>query len=205
VVEGGALATNEFLTIALLGEQMPPQSSLQAVALVDDPDVDAGVSASKAYLRFINAAVGQPQLDVFQGVLGPTATRLFGMVGYGQAATSPVFDAAVGPPVNTAADAAGIDAGPGVVVDRNGYWITSAISTNANTVLTVYSSNQLDGAALAQTSQLFVAAGGIVTVALTGDVANSDAGVGLQPYQLVLCVDNGATTGLFANCSLPAP
>jgi hypothetical protein len=199
VVDGGALAANEFLTIALMGEQFPPQSSYQGVALVDDPDVDGGTSTSKAYLRFVNAAVGQPQVDVLQGLassIGQGTTRLFGNVAYGQVPNTP--DAAV--------DAAAYDeGGPGVTVDRNGYWATSGIAANANNTFMVYPSGGLDGSALAQAKQLFVAAGGIVTVALTGDVVANDAGRGVQAYQLLVCVDNGATTGLFATCTIPPP
>jgi hypothetical protein len=170
------LQTNEFLTIALVGEQLPT-NTLQAIALVDDPATDGGISASKAYLRFFHAGLGQPPVDVVY----KTTNLLFAGVGYGQVSAPPS-------PTNPEA---------GVLVDNNGYWASSPLSGPID----VFDAGEEGGGhAITSAPSLSVAGGALVTLALVGDSVLNDAGIGAAPYQLLMCVDNGATAGVLANC-----
>jgi hypothetical protein len=177
-----AMASGQFQTIALLGEEVPA-STLQQFARVDDPSVDGGFSASKAYLRFVHAAPGQPPVDVS---MSGGMKRLFSGVAFGQTSA---------PPINPA------DLDGGVLVDNNGYWVTSPLSTSFND-FAVRTSGEEGGVTLA-TATIDVAAGGIVTVALVGDTPTGDSGPVPTDFQIMQCADNGATPGVLANCTAP--
>jgi hypothetical protein len=177
------MATGEFETIALLGEEVPTPT-LEPFARVDDPSVDGGFSASKAYLRFFHAAPGQPPVDVS---INGGRKRLFLDVPFGEVSAPPI-------------DPSDLDGG--VPVDNNGYWVTAALSTQPND-LAVQTSGE-GGVVLARAT-IDVAAGGIVTVALVGDSPTDEAGPMPTNFQIMQCVDNGATTAMtiLANCTAP--
>jgi hypothetical protein len=191
------LFSNGFATIAFVGRG----PMLQALPFADDttpttPAPDAG--SLKLYLRFLNAAPGFGAVDVGLDTKGTgTLKPLFNMVAFGQTSTS----------ANSTPDA-------GLKVDNYGYLVTSALSHSTCTggagacpLLSVQQSSASAeggaGGAVLASATVSAAAGAVVTIALVGDSLVADSGNG-APTELLQCVDNGATVGLFGNCSVLA-
>jgi hypothetical protein len=138
---------------------------------------DDSTAPTGALLRFINAAPDLAAVDFGQGSLGMTNFQpLFTNVQY------------------YTAGATGGDAG---TVDTNDYVAQSALSAAKFSAHT--STGGTSDSATA--SSVTVAAGSIATMVLV----YGKNGVVSPPPQFLLCLDNTATAGLFASCSLQTP
>jgi hypothetical protein len=164
------------VTIALTG--MAQSMGLKLIDLPDDttppPPPDGG--SPKLYVRFLHAAPGLGPVDVTFG-----SKVIFPAVSF--RATSPA---------TTSPEA-------GAKIDTKGYWSTGML--NAASVAVLPSGGLEGGLAPLVKTSVTAAAGAVITLALIGEAPAQDAS-GAQPLQVLECVDNGATVGLYANCTI---
>ncbi len=179
------LVADGALTVALVGETHPVggdagDPGLRLVGFTDDT-----VTGSFVALRFINAAPNLAQADIWTGS-GSSVQPLFLAIPFGAAsAASEAQQAAV------AADAAAPS------VDPNGY----ATVTPALVAATFKARARFAMSYAAVAVNVNAAAGAILTVVVLRADADvtPDAGISAQ---LLECVDNAGTVGLFGNCNV---
>ncbi len=169
-----ALAANGYTTFAIVGDVSPSGSdhALEIVSFTDDSTASAG----NVLLRFINAAPDLAAVDFGQGTLGATSfAAMLTNVQFGKAGS-------------TAADAG--------TLDTNDYLTVGALATASFSVHT--SAGGTTDTATA--SNVTVAAGGVVTMALVNGKNGGPA------PQLLLCTDNaGPSASLLGACSIVSP
>jgi hypothetical protein len=174
------LGAGGVATVALIGEMQAMPKTLKVIGLRDDGTQPVAAGGSpKLYLRFLHAAPGLPEVNVSLDTVGNGSPReVFPSVAFGTVSAAPTSGNA------------------GLTIDKNGYLSTGSLSHSAMAVTTSGDA----GGAQSVSGHVTATAGAVLTVVLVGDTS-SDAGTGV-PLQLVECVDNGGTAGLFADCSV---
>jgi hypothetical protein len=164
---------NAATTIALIGANQP-QASEPGLQIVGFPDED--YTPTGVAVRAINASADLPLVDIG---IGTKFQLLFTGIRFGASSRSE-------------SDAGPTDAAP--IPDPDGY-VTQAFS---GATVIVRSTNQTTSSAVA--TNVTVASGVRLTFVVIGGGAVEDAGG--SAAQLLECVDNAGTAGLFSDCSV---